>query len=141
MRPAVLILCATAATGGAAAEAARTFPGRHWETRAPAQLGLQADGLDRLAEVLGGRGCIVKDGYVVKAWGDQAKKKDWASSAKPVLSTLLLFAVQEKKISGVDAKIVDLGWPLSDKDRSMTFAHLANMTSGYARPEIGRAHV
>jgi CubicO group peptidase (beta-lactamase class C family) len=62
-------------------------------------------------------------------------KKDWASAAKPVLSTLLLFAVHEGKLASVDARVADAGWSLAPKDRPMTFRHLANMVSGYARGE------
>jgi len=116
------------------AEEAR-FPAAAWEHKAPAELGLNAARLDEVAAALGGRGCIVKDGYVVKAWGDQAQKGDWLSSAKPVLSTLLLFAVHEGKVKSVDTPIADFGWELLPKDRGITFRHLANMTSGYARPE------
>jgi len=111
------------------------FPGAAWEHKSPAELGLDAARLDAVAVALGGRGCVVKDGYVVKAWGDQAQKGDWLSSAKPVLSTLLLFAVQEGKVRSVDTPIAEFGWELSPKDRGITFRHLANMTSGYARPE------
>ncbi len=96
---------------------------------------MDAARLDALAQALGGRGCVVKDGFVVKTWGSQSEKKDWLSSAKPVLSTLLFFAVQEGKLAGVNAKVADAGWKLSAKDAPMTFAHLANMVSGYARPE------
>ncbi|MFO0950253.1 MAG: hypothetical protein U0835_03700 [Isosphaeraceae bacterium] len=71
----------------------------------------------------------------MKSWGDQSLRRDWASSAKPVLSTLLFFAVHEGKLRGVDARVADAGWPLREKDAGMTFAHLANMISGYARPE------
>jgi len=49
------------------------LPGKNWEQREPAQLGVDAALLDQLANQLGGRGCVVKDGYVVKAWGDQAQ--------------------------------------------------------------------
>ena len=111
------------------------FPAEHWQTKAPAELGLDAAKLDAVAEALGGRGCVIKDGYVVKTWGSQEEISDWFSSAKPVLSTLLMFAVQEGLVPSVDAKLVDFGWPLSEKDRTMTFRHLGAMTSGYARPE------
>jgi len=111
------------------------FPAEHWQTKAPAELGLDAAKLDAVAEALGGRGCVIKDGYVVKTWGSQEEISDWFSSAKPVLSTLLMFAVQEGLVPSVDAKLVDSGWPLSEKDRTMTFRHLGAMTSGYARPE------
>lgn len=84
---------------------------------------------------LGGRGCVVRKGETVQAWGDQAERADVLSAAKPVLTTLLFFAMQEGKLSGMDAKIVHFGWDLAPKDRTMTFAHLTTMTSGYARPE------
>jgi CubicO group peptidase (beta-lactamase class C family) len=72
---------------------------------------------------------------VVKAWGDQAEKSDYYSSAKPILSTLLFFALKEGKVRSVDQPIAEFGWPLSAKDRAMTFRHLGAMSGGYARPE------
>jgi CubicO group peptidase (beta-lactamase class C family) len=112
------------------------FPGRSWREEKPADRGLDAAKLDELAALLGGRGCVIRDGVVVRTWGSQKERRDWASSAKPVLSTLLFFAIQEGKVAGVDARVADF-WRggLSPKDATMTLAHLANMTSGYARPE------
>ena len=52
-----------------------------------------------------------------------------------MLSTLLMFAVKEGKVKDFDQPLVDFGWPLEPKDRTMTLRHLASMTSGYARPE------
>jgi hypothetical protein len=111
------------------------FPGKTWESRSPDSLRLKAVALDLLATNVGGRGCVVKDGYVVKAWGDQSQRGDLFSSAKPILSTLLFFALAEDKVKSVHARVADWGWQLSPKDRGMTFWHLANMVSGYARPE------
>lgn len=111
------------------------FPGPHWERREPAALGLDPPALREFSDALGGRGCVVKDGYVVHAWGDQAERSDWYSSVKPLFSTLLFFAIEEGKLSSVDQPVVDFGWPLAGKDRAITFRHLADMTSGYARPE------
>lgn len=111
------------------------FPGKTWESRDPRRLGLDGPTLDLLAANLGGRGCVVRDGYVAKAWGDQTERGDLLSSAKPVLSTLLFFAIAEKKVKSVHARVADWGWQLLPKDRGMTFWHLANMVSGYARPE------
>ena len=71
------------------------FPQKTWAAKSPAELGLDAAKLDELANMLGGRGCVVKNGYVVKTWGSQSRKSDWLSSAKPVLGTLLMFAMQE----------------------------------------------
>ena len=129
-----------AAPEHAGADGSVLFPGVQWEQRNPADLGLVPDLLDQIPAMLGGRGCIVKDGYVVKAWGDQAERSDWFSSAKPVLSTLLFFAVEEGLVKSVDQAISDFGWDLKPKDRGIEFRHLGAMTSGYARPEpVGAA--
>ena len=111
------------------------FPGKSWETRDPASAGLDPAALNQLAQQLGGRGCVIKDGYVVKSWGDQAQVSDVLSSAKPVLSTLLFFAMEEGLVKSVDQPIADFGWELKGKDRGITFRQLGAMNSGYARPE------
>ena len=123
--------------GGPAREFAErsSSPASDGKRRSAADLALDQAKLDKIAEELGGRGCVIKDGYVVKAWGSQSEVGDWFSSAKPVLSTLLMFAITEGKAKGADQPIIDFGWNLKPKDRAMTFRHLASMTSGYARPE------
>ncbi len=108
------------------------FPGKSWEQRAPGEVGLDAAKLDAFATAVGGDGVVIKDGYLVKTWGDVATHKWWASASKPVFSTLLLLAVHEGKIANVDAPVKSAGWELSPKDATMTFRQLANMTSGYA---------
>lgn len=122
------------------------FPGRSWETREPSKVGLDAKALEEFAKAVGGDGVIVKDGYLVKSWGKADRPGDWASAAKPVLSTLLFFAVEEDKLKSVDHPVrpwVQRRWPGKDlipKDRGMTFRHLADMTSGYARAEKPGTH-
>jgi len=111
------------------------FPDSTWSARSPQQLGMDAGLLEDLALQLGGRGCVIKDGYVVKTWGDQAQLGDWFSSAKPVLSTMLFFAIEEGLVKSVDQRVGDFGWEFKEKDQAMTFRHLGAMTSGYARPE------
>ncbi|MCH7728842.1 MAG: serine hydrolase [Planctomycetes bacterium] len=117
------------------------FPGKNWDFKKPDELGLDGEKLDQFVARIGGVGCIVKDGYMVKMWGNQKSKADWASAMKPVMSTMVLFAVKEGKLKSVDARVrpyvqkVFKGKDLIPKDRSMTFRHLANMTSGYALPE------
>jgi hypothetical protein len=132
-REAVLLLAAAGRSLGR--PPVPSFPGKTWESRDPESVGLNGSKLELLAGNLGGRGCVVKDGYVAKAWGDQSERGDLLSSAKPVLSTLLFFAIAERRVKNVHARVADWGWPLSPKDRGMTFWHLANMVSGYARPE------
>jgi CubicO group peptidase (beta-lactamase class C family) len=124
------VCCASVA---AAAEV--VFPRAEWEVKAPQELGLDEARLEAVAQSLGSRGCAIKNGYVVKTWGSQDEKGDWYSSAKPVLATLLMFAVQEGKVKDFDQRLVDFGWALEPKDHEMTLRHLASMTSGYARPE------
>jgi CubicO group peptidase (beta-lactamase class C family) len=120
---------------------AAVFPGKHWETRTPAQVGMDATKLDAFAAAVGNRrGCIIKDGYQVYTWGDITSKLDWASAMKPVMSTMLFFAVHEGKLPSVDALVNPyvekaLGKRLNIKDQTMTFRHLANMVSGYGRVE------
>ena len=111
------------------------FPGTTWQTKSPAELGLNSTKLDQFASNVGGVGCIVRQGHVVKTWGSQNAKADWASAAKPVISTMLFFAVEENLLTDVHELIEDHGWDLVTKDEPMEFYHLANMTSGYARGE------
>jgi CubicO group peptidase (beta-lactamase class C family) len=129
----VLGLGAWAAASAAPKKA--VFPGSRWETASPQAAGLDAGSLDRLAERLGGRGCVVRYGRVVKQWGAQEERSDILSSAKPVLSTLLFFAVKENRLKSVDVPLDQLGWDLEPKDRGITWRHLGAMSSGYARPE------
>ena len=126
----VIVLC----TAGPSV-AARTFPEEAWQIKRPEQVGLDRQKIDEIANLLGGRGCIVRSGYVVKSWADQSQKGGWMSSSKPLISTLLFFALQEGKLDSVHTPIKRFGWELSEKDQTMTFHHLANMISGYARPD------
>lgn len=130
-----------------AALAAETmFPGREWVVRRPEQVDLDPSKLDAFATRVGGDGVVVRNGYLVKTWGDPAKRGDWASASKPVISTLLFFAAEEKRFPSVDASVrpwVQKRWPgkdLIDKDHTMTFRHLADMTSGYGRAEAPGTH-
>ncbi|MBN1675118.1 MAG: hypothetical protein JXR37_29020 [Kiritimatiellae bacterium] len=125
---------------GAAEAIPPTFPGATWQAKTPGEIGLDATKLDQFASNVGGVGCIVRHGYMVKTWGTQTSKADWASAMKPVMSTMLMFAVKEGKLASVDALVRPyvqsvLGQDLITKDRTMTFRHLANMVSGYALPE------
>ncbi|MBW1810495.1 MAG: serine hydrolase [Deltaproteobacteria bacterium] len=119
---------------------AQTFPGVSWEERDPGQVGLDSGIIDQFAASLGGDGVIVKDGYLVKKWGGYANRSDWASALKPVMSTLLFVAVEEGRVGSVDTLVrpfvqAQYAGDLTAADQSMTFRHLADMTSGYARGE------
>jgi CubicO group peptidase (beta-lactamase class C family) len=130
----------------AGSDTAVEFPGESWDRRDPTEAGLDPQKLQEFADAIGGDGVVIRDGYLVKSWGAAARRSDWASSAKPLISTLLLFAVHEGRINSVDEPVrpwVRKRWPqkdLSEKDREMIFRHLANMTSGYARGEPPGTH-
>jgi hypothetical protein len=67
------------------------FPGTTWESRTPEEVGISEVKLDEFRSAIGGSGpgVIVKDGYRVYTWGDQAAHGGWASASKAVFSTLL----------------------------------------------------
>jgi hypothetical protein len=113
----------------------QVFPAETWASKLPAEVGLDTEKLDLFAQRVGGDGCIIRHGYLIKSWGEVTRHKDWASAAKPVLSTLLMLAVDEGKLPSVDSRVGLIDWQLSAKDAPMTFRHLANMVSGYALDE------
>ena len=112
------------------------FPDAEWEYRSPAELGMDPAKLDTFVGYLGGSGVVIKDGYLVKSWGGDTTEIMWASAAKPVLSTMLFFAIDEGRLASVDTPLDELGyWSFQPQDTAMTFRHLADMTGGYARGE------
>jgi hypothetical protein len=117
-------------------------PGTFWPTCTPASLGLIDAKLDELRAATGWtatsttyRGFVAKSGCKVKSWGSEKQKADWASAVKPLMSTMLFWAIKEGRTSGVNAKIAPYGWDMTAPDQSMTWRHLANMISGYALPD------
>jgi CubicO group peptidase (beta-lactamase class C family) len=123
----------------APARSAPIFPDAHWQTRSPEWAGLSSNKLAEFSAIVGGRGCVVRHGCMVFSWGDQSKSADVASAFKPVLSTLMLMAVQEGKISGVDEPVAKFEPRLAalnnGKDTAMTWRHLASQSSGYGFTE------
>ena len=115
------------------------FPGAQWETRTPEQVGLSRMKLEALQHLVGGRGCVVRHGYMVYSWGDQTKSSDVASAFKPLLSTLLLMAVQQGRLKSVDERVADFEPRLKTlnhgKDGAIAWRHLASQTSGYGLVE------
>lgn len=118
---------------------ANVFPGTRWETRSPEAVGLSSSKLDALRDLVGGRGCVVRHGYMVYSWGDQSKSSDVASAFKPLLSTLLFLAIQEGRIKSVDDLVADFEPRLKTlnrgKDATMKWRNLASQTSGYGLSE------
>ena len=133
----VAIACATQVN--AADAPAPVFPGKTWERRTPAEVALDAAKLDELAALVEGRGCVVRHGYLVYTWGDEAKSRDVASAVKPLISTLLAIAVQEGKLKSVDERVAEVLPELATlddgKNAGITWRHFASQTSGYGLAE------
>ncbi len=111
------------------------FPKTEWQKVEPESVGLRGDKLEQWAKRIGGDGCVIRNGCLAYSWGDIKSHRDWASAAKPVLSTMLLLAVHNQHVTGVRSPVAQQGWSLRGKDAGITFLQLANMTSGYARGE------
>ena len=111
------------------------FPGQTWQESSPAEQGMDGNVIDGIAEALGGRGVVIRNGYLVKRWGIPQRRGDLLDASNPLLSTLLWFAIEEGRVETVESKIDQYGWRLDSKDRDISFFQLANMISGYSRPE------
>jgi hypothetical protein len=131
---AVLVRCA--------AGAEPVWPGAEWEHRTPEQAGLDPAKLAELAKMAGGRGCVVRSGYMVFGWGDVAKRADVASACKPWYTHFLLKALEDGKIPSLDETVMryeprlgQINAALGYKDREITWRHLANQISCYGVTE------
>jgi CubicO group peptidase (beta-lactamase class C family) len=114
------------------------YPGPTWTARDAQEVGLQKVALEKFAQFVGGRGCVVRNGYLVHAWGNVAQRADVASAVKPVFVHLLFAAQESGKIAGVDElvsryepRLLSLNAQRDFKDRAITWKHLANQTSCY----------
>src|SRR5438105_13950271 len=68
-------------------------------------------------------------------WGDQNKGGDVASAMKPVITTLMLMAVEEGKIGSVDDRVAIFEPRLMGKNAGITWRQLASQMSGYGLEE------
>jgi len=83
-----------AVTGAGSVSA--TFPGVSWDTATDAEAGLDTTELDGFVTAVGGDGVITRHGHMVRSWGNfDGAAKDWASAGKPVLATMVAFAIDE----------------------------------------------
>ncbi len=115
------------------------FPGKTWAVRPPEELGLSRSKLEALRGLVGGRGCVVRHGFMAFTWGDPTRSADVASALKPVVTTLLFLAVQDGRLPGVDAPVADFEPRLRTlnhgKDATITWRNFAMQTSGYGLVE------
>jgi len=118
------------------------YPGKTWTAKAPAEVGMDPGKLDAFSEYVGGRGCVVRHGYMVYTWGDVSRRADVASACKPVYTHFLLKALEDQKIPSLDQKVTaweprlnDINKQLGYKDRDITWQHMANQISCYGLVE------
>ena len=111
------------------------WPGEHWEVREAEGVGMKKEKLAAMAELAAGRGCVVKGGVMVFAWGDQGRSSDVASAMKPVISMLMLMAVEDGKIGSVNDRVSVFEPRLVGKNEGITWRQLASQMSGYGLVE------
>jgi len=139
---ALLVMSGSFSAALRADDAKVVFPGKTWETRRPAEVGLAVDQLKEFSQYVGGRGCVVRHGYLVYSWGDIGRRADVASACKPFYSHLLFKALEDGKIASLDEKVVrweprlnTINKELASKDAGITWRHFANQTSCYQLAE------
>ena len=137
----VLPACLSVGCSRSATEAAGpeyVYPDPTWKEVHPASAGFDETALDSFVEHVGGHGCVVRKGYLVKAWGRHDARADVASAAKPVYAHLVLKTLENERIACLDERVSallpelnhlndHLGYP----DREITWRHLLTQTSGY----------
>ncbi|KKM65199.1 hypothetical protein LCGC14_1493720, partial [marine sediment metagenome] len=143
-----VVLLAAAAAGGAPGRAADragnpvkikpVYPGKRWLHRPPPAVGMDAGKLAAFSKYVGGRGCVVRYGYMVHTWGDHKRRGDVASACKPWFGHFLFKAVEDGKLASLDEKALKyaprlggINRALGFKDRRITFRHMANQVSCY----------
>jgi CubicO group peptidase (beta-lactamase class C family) len=115
------------------------YPGKVWPVRSPEQAGASSNRLVAFGRFVGGRGCVTRNGIMIFEWGEPARSSDVASAFKPLLSSLMLIAIQERRIGSVDEPVARFEPRLKElnhgKDAGITWRHLASQTSGYGWSE------
>ncbi len=124
------------------------FPGDQWEKKEADLLNMSEEALKKFSKFVGGRGCVIRKGYLVYGWGDIARRHDIASAAKPIYSHFLFKALEDGLIPSLDEKVVrweprlkEINASLDHKDQMITWRHLANQLSCYqVTEEAGTAY-
>ncbi|MBD3177293.1 MAG: DUF4038 domain-containing protein [Armatimonadia bacterium] len=145
MRANAALVCLTSLLslpGGAGEPPEPVFTADEWQAAEPPAVGMDQAALDRVAEYVGGRGCVVRHGYMVHSWGDVSSRGDVASAAKPVYAHFIIHAAEEGLIPGFDAPVHEfeprlrhLNPELDHKDREITWWDMAHQTSCYGVAE------
>ncbi len=128
--------------GSSAVGVENVYPQATWAKKSPEEVGLAVKQLDRMRQAIGGRGCVVRHGYLVYEWGDIARRADVASACKPWYVHFIFQAWEDGKISSLDEKVMkweprlkNINKELGYKDRDITWRHMANQISCYGLKE------
>ncbi|MCP4455427.1 MAG: hypothetical protein GY809_28540 [Planctomycetes bacterium] len=134
-----LLACLWLAWGaGVAAGREPAYPNQTWTRKPPAEVGLDLEQLKTFSRFTGGFGCVIRQGCLVYAWGDAAKRMDVASAAKPLYTHFLFKAIEEgliasedEQVSRCEPRLEEINKPLDHKDTHITWRHMANQISCY----------
>jgi CubicO group peptidase (beta-lactamase class C family) len=127
-----------------AADAA-VFPGATWETKSPADVGMDAAKLEQARDYAltgGGSGYIVRSGRLIMAWGSSTQLYDLKSSTKAIGVTALGLAIKDGKMRLPDKAAQhhpQFGIPPESNAQTgwldkITLWHLAAQTAGFEKP-------
>ena len=135
---AVLLILSGLPVPARADDVEAVFPGKDWAKKTPGEVGLDARKLEQFSRFVGGRGCLVRRGYMVYSWGEVGRRADVASACKPFYSHFLFKALEDGAIQSLDEKAVRweprlnfINRELAFKDKDIAWRHFANQTSCY----------
>lgn len=122
-----------------------TWPSPDWPDTAPAEVGLNAAGLEQARDYAlsaGGSGLILRHGKAVLRWGDQRQRYDIKSATKSFGATMLGLAMKDGRITlDTPARHCQpaLGIPPESNAETgwldtITVSHLATQTAGFEKP-------
>ncbi len=129
-------------TGAGEPSGDAVYPGKSWQRKSPQDAGFDPERLAKMAEYIGGIGCVVQDGYLLFDWGGANVRHDVASACKPWFTHFLFKAIEDGKLESVDQRIVEveprlepLNAALGYKDRDIRWRNLATQSSCYGVTE------
>ncbi len=117
-------------------------PGASWTILTPAEVGLDQAELDAMATLLGGHGCISRNGYLVYGWNSWQSPRGIASAAKPIYTHFLFKAVEDGRLPSVDDALMNqepcvanINAAQDYPDRALSFRDCVRQTACYGVAE------
>ena len=114
------------------------YPGKNWKMLSPGEAGFDPEKLDSFVDHVGGSGCVIRGGKMVKSWGHDDHPLDIASAVKVVYAHFVYMLIKDGRIESLDDPVMvfeprlrDLNADLKYKDRKITWRHLVTQTACY----------